>query len=105
MERRWNLRGQRVQPRVWVPIRLVGDLVHYAHDTSKSRCGRRGSGSDEKKAPVWNNLTIRPGGREPHIRHITRVLISRAGTHSRPPETVLPGWGFITHTNATATAP
>src|SRR5437016_14676403 len=105
MERRWNLRGQRVQPRVWVSIRLVGDLVHYAHDTGESRCGRRGSGRDEQTAALLNNVTIITGGRERHIRHITIVLISRGGLNSRYPVAALAGWRGINHTDATGTAP
>ena len=105
MERRWNLRGQRVQPRVGVSIRLVGDLVHYGHDPGKGRGGRRGSGSDEQTAALLNNVTIMTGSRERHIRHITMVLISRAGINSRYPVTGLPGWRGMNHTDATATAP
>src|SRR5262245_63718125 len=103
MERRWNLRGQRVQTWVGISIRLVGDLVYDGHDAGKSRGGRRGSGSYEQTAALLNDITIMTGSRERHIRHIPMVLIGRAGINSRHPVTGLPGWRAMNYTDAAST--
>src|SRR5436309_5225035 len=92
MEGRRNLRCQLIQPRVWVSIRLVCELIHDGQDAGKSRRGRRRSGSDEKTVALLNNVTVMPGSRERYIRYITVMLIRGSGISNRDTVTGLPGW-------------
>ena len=105
MEGRWNLRGQRIQPRVWVASRLVCDLVDDGHNAGKSRRRRRCSGGDEETTALLNDVTVMSRSRERYIRRITMMLIGRAGIHRRHAVTGLPGWCTVNRTDATASAP